>query len=279
MKTKIISLIAATLLLAVSYSTAQTTIANVSLNAVTTYPCDEVEPNMGNNAIDGDDETYWESQSDNFKKDIEIELDKVYEIHKVVVKWHNDCAARPWDVVFDISGTYAPYQSNPGTSSNPNCIYSINHADYTYCNTVENVVDNNYPATGSPYNTRVDFPYQAQFVKFFFRGRNTVPGVSPAHYEVSEIELWGTEVGGTNIHKLNIAQLQVYPNPVSEVLNIHTESTIDHVSVLDANAKELAKYPVQANNYTLSTSAWAKGVYFVKIVTQEGIQTQKIIKK
>ncbi|MDR3339035.1 MAG: T9SS type A sorting domain-containing protein [Candidatus Symbiothrix sp.] len=274
MKTKSFYLVAIMLLVA-SYATAQD--RNVSLNAITTWPCDEVAPNMGNNAIDGDANTYWESLADNFKKDIEIELDKVYEIHKVVVKWHNQCAARPWDVVFDLDGMYAGYGLTPNTSGNPNCIYSINHSDYTYCNTTENTVDADYPATGSPYNTKIDFPYRAGFVKFFFRGRNTVPDVTP-HYEVSEFELWGTEIGGTDIKKLNIVGIKAYPNPVADVLNIQNESLIESVSVLDLNGKQLIKYPVNANSYVLSTSDWGKGIYLVKIVAEDGIQTKRIVK-
>lgn len=275
MRTKRTSLLCACLLLMASVSLAQQ--ANVSLNNAVTWPCDEVAPNVGNNAIDGDPNTYWESLADNFKKDIEIELDKVYEIHKIVVKWHNECAARPWDAVFDTDGMYAGYGLVPNTASNPNCIYSINHADYTYCSTTENVVDADYPATGSPYNTKINFPYEAGFVKLFFRGRNTVPGITP-HYEISEIELWGTEPGGVNIRKLDIRNLTISPNPVVDVLNIQAESTIQSVSILNFNGNVLATYPVNAKEYTLPTSNWAKGVYLVKIATENGVQTKRIIK-
>jgi hypothetical protein len=273
MKTKSF-LVAASLLFVAGYTSAQ---KNVSLNTgATTWPCDEVGENVGNNAIDGDVDTYWESLTDNFKKDIEIELDKIYEIHKVVVKWHNECAARPWDVVFDLNGTY-DFMATPNTSSNPNCIYSINHADYTYCNTTENVIDANYPVTGSPYNTKINFPYQAGFVKFFFRGRNTVPDITP-HYEISEIELWGTEVGGSDIRKLDIASLKTWPNPATDVLNIQAESLIESVSILNLNGNLLEKHPVNANSYTFSTTDWAKGIYLVKIVTEDGVRTQRIVK-
>jgi hypothetical protein len=257
-------------LLIAGYSSAQQ--VNVSLNGATVWPCDEVGENVGNNVVDGDVNTWWESLADNFKKDIEIELDKVYEIHKVIVKWHNNYASAPWDVVFDIDGTYTGYPS-PNTSSNPNCIYSINHTDFSDFAENENVIDKDYPERPSPYNTKIHFPYEAQFVKLFFRGRN-----GRNHYEVSEIELWGTEAGGTSIRKLDIVRLTSYPNPVKDVLNIQSESLIESVSILNLNGSVLAKYPVNAGHYTLSTSDWVKGIYLVKIVTENGVQTKRIVK-
>jgi hypothetical protein len=270
METKKMSLICACFLLyAGSASAQQVNVA--SINAVA-WPCDEVAPNVGDNAIDGDVNTYWESLADNFKKDIEIELDKVYEIHKVVIKWHAGFVAAPWDVVFDTDGTYG-FMATPNTSSNSNCIYSINHTDYASFSDSENVVDASYPPSGSPYNTKINFPYQASFVKLFFRGRN-----GNTHYEVSEIELWGTEIGSSNLKKLNVTNFKTYPNPVTDVLNIQTESLIESVSILNLNGNLLEKHPVGAKNYTLSTSDWAKGIYLVKVVTENGVQTQRIIK-
>ncbi|NDW11144.1 T9SS type A sorting domain-containing protein [Dysgonomonas sp. 520] len=254
------------------YSIAQQ--VNASLNFVELYPSNVEEGYPASNALDGDVSTYWQTPegSNHAYQDIEIELDKVYEIHKVVVKWVNECCASPWDIVFDIDGMYEGFP-NPNIVDNPNCIRSINHSSYSYYNKIETVVDKDYPTSGYPNYTKINFPYKAQFVKLYFRGRAGQP-----HYKVGEIELWGFADGGSSIEKINIANLKTYPNPVIDILNVNSDSEINTILVFDINGKEIEKHTVNADNYNLNTANWTKGTYFVRIETQKGTKTEKIVK-
>jgi hypothetical protein len=206
----------------------------------------------GNYAVDGDESTAWQSLA-KYNPIIEFELDRVYDIAKVVMKWDGEYGAQPWDIYYSEDGVY--------TGSR---IYSIAHVDDgPYEETV--VLDDSHP---------LFHPFSGQFVQVRCRGRHVAGG----YYLIKEFEMYGTPQGGSGIEKIMPVNVKIYPNPTSAVLNIYSESIIESISVSSINGSELEKHVLNAGNYTLSTSTWAKGVYLVKIVTQKGVRIERIIK-
>jgi Secretion system C-terminal sorting domain len=73
------------------------------------------------------------------------------------------------------------------------------------------------------------------------------------------------------------SQTNVYPNPVSEFLNIRTDDKIKSVKIYDA-AGNLVK--VENNHLSIiNIASLPKGNYMVTIETDKGSETKKIIKK
>ncbi len=75
--------------------------------------------------------------------------------------------------------------------------------------------------------------------------------------------------------------IAMFPNPAKDKLIIQAKFPIHQITVLDINGK-LLKSPVLSNSkkeFELNVSDLSQGMYFVKIQTELGIQTQKIIKK
>ena len=73
----------------------------------------------------------------------------------------------------------------------------------------------------------------------------------------------------------------MFPNPVRDRLTIQSESAIQYVSVYDINGRML-KSSTLSNpeiNYVLNINELSKGIYFIKIQTDSGIQTGKVIKE
>lgn len=77
----------------------------------------------------------------------------------------------------------------------------------------------------------------------------------------------------------NLADLiAVYPNPVSDVLSLKIPSSIEvtNVAMFDMLGKNVgAVY----SNGTINTSAFAQGVYTLKVETTSGTLTQKVVKQ
>lgn len=69
------------------------------------------------------------------------------------------------------------------------------------------------------------------------------------------------------------AQVALYPNPTTGILNILADG-LQEVSVLDINGRNVMTF----NNSVIDMSDLANGVYFVRVITNNGISTQKIIK-
>jgi hypothetical protein len=76
-------------------------------------------------------------------------------------------------------------------------------------------------------------------------------------------------------------QYQVFPNPIKDMLNIVTDYSIKEVllinslgqTVLNASCKNVG------NHYQINVSSFEQGIYFLKLSTDNGIYTEKIIKR
>ncbi|PIF33648.1 putative delta-60 repeat protein/predicted secreted protein (Por secretion system target) [Flavobacterium sp. 9] len=78
------------------------------------------------------------------------------------------------------------------------------------------------------------------------------------------------------------SKVQVFPVPVQEKLNLSFSTTIlpNKISVYSANGKELYTAKVQsADNLEVDMSQFSSGIYFVKLFSDSGVITKKIVKK
>lgn len=74
--------------------------------------------------------------------------------------------------------------------------------------------------------------------------------------------------------------VSVYPNPASDVLHfdVKNESTIEKAVLFDISGRTVREYNNITNN-TLSVSDLQNGTYILKLVSNKGVFTQKVIKK
>jgi uncharacterized membrane protein len=82
---------------------------------------------------------------------------------------------------------------------------------------------------------------------------------------------------GINDYDLN--NVVVYPNPTKGMVQIqNSESRIQNVEVYDAYGKMLNVVNVNDNSATVNMSGYAAGTYFVKIMTENGMVTKRVVK-
>jgi Leucine-rich repeat (LRR) protein len=76
------------------------------------------------------------------------------------------------------------------------------------------------------------------------------------------------------------ANIKIYPNPVKDELHIESgDLKIESVEILDLTGKKLLTFNSQLSAHSIHVSALPQGIYFVKLETDKGIVTQKIIKE
>lgn len=90
---------------------------------------------------------------------------------------------------------------------------------------------------------------------------------------VDDIEVIAGQHAG--ISNVTDATVQLYPNPTSNVLNINAEG-VQEVSVIDINGRTVM---TEKNVNTVNLSDLANGVYYVRVITNNGVATEKIVKK
>ena len=72
--------------------------------------------------------------------------------------------------------------------------------------------------------------------------------------------------------------IQLFPNPVIDVLKINTAAKVTSASVYNYSGKEVKRYPRIINN-ELDLQDLPAGIYIVNLTTDQGILSKKIIKK
>jgi hypothetical protein len=84
---------------------------------------------------------------------------------------------------------------------------------------------------------------------------------------------------GSNESMLNL--ITVYPNPADNIINIYSPATyLESVEVYDVRGRRLAEdIDDEQNSVTLNVTDLETGIYFVKINTEAGEVTKKIIKE
>ncbi|QYN49222.1 T9SS type A sorting domain-containing protein [Apibacter sp. ESL0432] len=72
--------------------------------------------------------------------------------------------------------------------------------------------------------------------------------------------------------------IQLFPNPVIDILKINTTAKVTSASVYNYAGKEVKRYPRVINN-ELDLQDLPAGIYIVNLATDQGILSKKIIKK
>ena len=112
---------------------------------------------------------------------------------------------------------------------------------------------------------------------------------SGAEYEAFVVANCGTQHSGesnhvtftpTGINDYLLNSTTLYPNPTTGVFRIeNSKLRIDNVEVYDVYGKLMTS--VEVNDYVaeINASSYASGVYFVRILTEKGMVTKRIVKK
>ena len=67
----------------------------------------------------------------------------------------------------------------------------------------------------------------------------------------------------------------VYPNPVSDRLNIECGAAVREVNVIDMTGRTV----ITSTSTDINVSALATGVYMVRVATETGMGMQKFVKE
>lgn len=77
----------------------------------------------------------------------------------------------------------------------------------------------------------------------------------------------------------NNSSVVIYPNPAQHILTITSPNNIDSIEIFDVSGKLLIATSVKENQTTVDISNLSVGIYFVKVQSEVGIKTEKIVKQ
>ena len=84
-----------------------------------------------------------------------------------------------------------------------------------------------------------------------------------------------TGEGAASINEVNAAKVALYPNPTNGKLYISAEG-IQEINVIDVNGRVVMN---KRNTTTVDMTNLSQGVYFVQVITNNGVSVQKVVRK
>jgi hypothetical protein len=108
--------------------------------------------------------------------------------------------------------------------------------------------------------------YLKQFIE------NDQPGFLKFDYEFIPLE------GTTGISTFPSENVAIYPNPVSDVLNVNLSQKAN-IAVYNLIGSLVDERNAESGLISIPVSQWAKGTYIVRINSGNDSQTQKVIVK
>ncbi len=88
-----------------------------------------------------------------------------------------------------------------------------------------------------------------------------------------------TTVSVLGVNEFENKSVSVFPNPVSDILNITSKGSIKTVQVYDVQGRLTDTFLKDEEKTTINLSNKKTGAYFVKIFTDKGVKVEKVVKK
>jgi hypothetical protein len=80
----------------------------------------------------------------------------------------------------------------------------------------------------------------------------------------------------TSVSEIETSSLKLYPNPARNVLNIVSADMIRELRVIDMLGQVVYAADVVGESHQINVAGMRNGIYFVQILTSQGITTQKV---
>ena len=175
-------------------------------------------------------------------------------------------------MIGDISNWTTDIPMSPVESSNNHVWYT----DYTFTSNqtlgvkfrANNLWDRNWGNSSFPNGIGIqegaNIPYMAGTYKIFL---NDLDGT---YYFISRVP--------TGTKNTESGELTVYPNPVTDGFYLNISDKNAQVSIYDVRGALLMTRQLSGNEY-INAGSLQQGVYLVKVKTENGLITKKLVKK
>ena len=145
--------------------------------------------------------------------------------------------------------------------------------------------DDKWDAADMPYGqiNRYDEPisinldeYIGRNIKIGFRGYNTMGDYLAFDWFADDVKVIPTDTTDVNVNEIAAWKCNVYPNPTKDVVVIEAQSDIQQVTLMGIKGELLEDRKTNSNKVELNLEGYSKGIYVVRIVTEDGVMTRKI---
>ena len=121
-------------------------------------------------------------------------------------------------------------------------------------------------------------PYIGRNIKIGFRGYNSYGEWLAFDWFIDDVKVIVTDTTNVAVGEALLDEaVSLYPNPASDQVFIEASSKIQSVTVTTANGAMIENKKVDGNRLEWPLEGYSKGVYFIRLVTDEGVITKILI--
>ena len=125
---------------------------------------------------------------------------------------------------------------------------------------------------------RIDLsPFQGSDIRLRWRGYNAGMEVLTYSWFIDNVKVVATDTVGTNVNELNLNEVRVFPNPAKDMVRIESDNTLQSMTLYGINGEMIESRSLGVKEIELHLEGYSKGVYFLHLVTDEGVITKKLV--
>ena len=84
-------------------------------------------------------------------------------------------------------------------------------------------------------------------------------------------------INDTSVPGITAPSIKVYPNPARSILNVAVENQqINEIRMIDMLGQIVYTANVQHNRHEINVGEFTSGIYFVQVITSEGMVTHRV---
>jgi hypothetical protein len=103
---------------------------------------------------------------------------------------------------------------------------------------------------------------------------------SYAYNTIANQMILAGDVGeGAYIDNVTVDKLSIYPNPTKDVVYFKNGINVKDVTIYNANGELISKTKISLLNHSIDLSNYKKGIYLIKIQTESGSVTKRLMKR
>ena len=139
-----------------------------------------------------------------------------------------------------------------------------------------------YPSVWTKYSATISGLSSPGSVEFALRYFVTDGGPNGNNSDIIGVDTFSVDRPALSVNENSIIEnFKIYPNPATNVINVAAKNAtaINSVQVTDVNGRVVLSKDVNASAYAIDSSGLTAGVYLVKVSSDLGSGTTKIVKQ
>lgn len=119
--------------------------------------------------------------------------------------------------------------------------------------------------------------YIGHNIRIGFRGYNSLGDIIGWSWFVDDIKIVVTDTTGVGVAEPVADEVSLYPNPVKDQVHIASKNVVRQMEIIASNGTMIESRKIDDYAIDCRLEGYAQGVYFIRLVTDEGVVTKKIV--